>query len=265
MEKQRGLVKYKIPGGKRVALNDNEAVLAFDEYYPARDNTFYIVPPHLTKRNNLFGSDKGYEGEAKIADTFKESKINGIFITNFSYKDQNNIFQSKSKMKFECDFIFLTKNYGLWLIEVCNSSKERMEDNIKEKLEQLQKNHYHILKLAKELYGEAFSFDLAKVFNGIVAVPNATTNDFECFKRSLYWQKFISMNCCYTIELIGDEQISEPSTISSVICRRRLRIPQPSSNHLRQFYSTMTLVKTSYTTLDLEPILSKQEKKTFQM
>ena len=254
-------MKYKIPGGKRITLIDNEAILAFDEYYPAWDKTFYIVPPEMTNRDTLFGSDRGYEGEVKIAEVFKESKINGIFISNFSNKDQNNILQSSSRQSFECDFIFLTERYGLWLIEVCHSSKTKMQKCIKEKYEQLENNRKHILKLAEELYGEAFSFDLTKIFNGIIAVPNATSDDFECFRKSPLWQKFIDSNSCYEIEFLGDEHISKPLLIARFIRQTQLRIAHSDANHLRQFYSTLTLVKTSYKTVDFRHILSKQEKK----
>ena len=261
MENKRKLTKYKVPGGKRVTLIDEKAMLVFDEYYPKWDKMFYIVPPQLTERDSLFGDDKGYEGEAKIADAFKESKINGIFVANFSSKDQNTILQLISKQTFECDFILLTQDYGLWSVEVCDSSKQRIQESIREKFKQLIKNRKHILKLAKELYGEHFSSQLAKIYNGIVAVPSATLDDFQNFKTTAPWQSFISSSPCYLIEFIGEEQILEPSSIGKYVCDKKLSISSTISNELQQFFATIALVKTSYTTLNLENVLSKKEKR----
>ena len=257
---KRKLVKYKVPGGKKVTLIDKEAVLAFDDYYPEWDKKLYIVPSQPRKKNTLFGSDRGYEGEAEVERALMGSKIKGILISSFSNKDQNNILQSNSELKFELDFILLTKDNGLWSVEVCSSKEKRIQDSIEEKSEQIIRNHNHILKLAEELYGEAFSLELAKICNGIVAVPNAIFDDFEKFKKTPLWEDFISSNPSFKIEFIGKEQVSEPSTTAEFICKRQLCISQTSSEYLRKFYSTITLVKTSYKTLDLDENLSKKEK-----
>ena len=257
-------MKYKVPGGKKVTLIGEEAVLAFEDYYPEWDKKLYIVPCQPRKRNTLFDSDspndRGYEGEAEVERALIGSKIKGILISSFSNKDQNNILQSRSELKFELDFIFLTKNHGLWSVEVCNSKETRIQDSIVEKFEQIIKNRNHMLKLAEELYGEAFSLELAKIYNGIVAVPNATFDDFEKLRKTPLWQDFISSNPSFRVEFIGKEQILEPSLIAELTCKRQLCISQTSSDHLGHFYSTITLVKTSYKTLDLEDNLSKKEK-----
>ena len=259
---KRTLTKYKIPGGKKITLIDKEAVLAFEEYYSEWEKTFHIVPPLLVERNTLFGSDRGYDGEVKIANAFEESGINGILILNFSNKDQNNIIQSKSKLTFECDFILLTKDYGLWSVEVCDASGTRILKSISEKFEQLIKNRGHILNLAKELYGENFSYSLADIYNGIVAVPNATSDDFQTFKTTAVWQEFISSSPFHKIEFIGKEKISNPLSIYECITVRKLPISSTSADALLQFYATISLVKTSYRTLDLKVVLSKEEKRT---
>ena len=213
------------------------------------------------KRDTLFGIDKGYEGEATIADAFKESKMNGIFITNFSSKDQNNILQSKSKVTFECDFILLTQDCGIWAVEVCNSSKTRIHKSIKEKLEQLIKNRTYILTLAEKLYGQDFSSELAKICHGIVAVPSATSDDLESFKKTAPWQSYISSNPCFVIEFIGEERVTEPLSIADCIRGKKQLVLSTIFDHLFQFYATITLVKTHYRTLDLETIISKKEKR----
>ena len=93
--RKRKLVKYKVPGGKKVTLIDVEAVLAFEDYYPEWDKKLYIVPSQPRKRNTLFGSDsqtvRGYEGEAEVERALIDSKIKGILISSFSNKDQNYI------------------------------------------------------------------------------------------------------------------------------------------------------------------------------
>ena len=257
----RKLTRYKIPGGKRIALIDKEAVLAFDEYYPEWSKRFYTVPPQLTGRDTLFGEDRGYDGEFKIVNAFKGSKINGILIANFSNKDQNNALQSKSELTFECDFILLTKDYGLWSIEVGDSFRPRIKRTIREKFEQLMKNRNHMLKLAKELYGENFSSNLSGLYSGIVAVPNATSDDIVQFKTTTLWRKFVTGDSFFKVEFIGEENISDPLSIAECIRSKQLFISSPNLNCLRQFYATITLVKTSYKTLDLEDVLSKNEKK----
>ena len=205
---KRTLTKYKIPGLKKITLIDKEAVLAFEEYYPEWEKTFHIVPPQLTERNTLFGSDvnKEYNGEVKITNAFEESGINGILISNFSNKDQNNIMQSESKLTFECDFILLTKDYGLWSVEVCDASSKCILKSISEKVEQLIKNRNHILNLVKERYGENFSYSLAYVYNGIEVAPNATSDNFQTFKTTAVWQEFISSNPFRKVEFIGKKK-----------------------------------------------------------
>ena len=72
----------------------------------------------------MFGNDKGYEGEAKIAKAFQRSGIKVIFIANFSSTDKSKIFQLKSKIIFECDFILLTKGHGIYIAEVSHSKPD---------------------------------------------------------------------------------------------------------------------------------------------
>ena len=223
-----------------------EAVLAFDEYYSEWDKKLCFVPPYLAKRDTLFGDDeltgnRGYTGEVKVTEVFLQSKITGIFISNFTNEDQNNILQAKSKVTFECNFILLTKNHGL-LVEVCDSSKTRIQSSIREKFEQLIKNRNHILKLAKTLYGGKFCNDLAVIYNGIVAIPNARTEDFEDCKNTEHWQNFMNSNAYHTIEFIGEDNISKPYSAADFIYRKELHISPITMNHLKQFYATLTLV-----------------------
>ena len=139
MDKKEKFVPYKIPGGKKINLGDDKSVSIFKSYYPDWDKHFYMVPSYLSKRDSLFRDDRGYTGEAEIAELFYQSKNNGIFISNFCYKDENKILQSKASIKFECDFIFVTRNYEMWIIEVRKSKAERVASGIKEKFEQATK------------------------------------------------------------------------------------------------------------------------------
>ena len=130
MKRKELFTAYKIPGGKRIRLGDEESTYAFDSYYPEWDKQLYMIPPYLSKRDNLFGEDKGYTGEAEIAHSFMESKISGILISNFSSKDENKILQLKSKDRFEIDFMFLAENFEMWIIEVRKSQPSRIAKSI---------------------------------------------------------------------------------------------------------------------------------------
>ena len=265
IEGEQKFTIYKIPGGKRIKLIDKEAVLAFDSYYPDWDKKFYTVPSCLKERDSFFGLDRGYEGEIKVADAFKQSQINGILIANFSDKDKNNILQSKSKAKFECDFILLTKEYGMLIVELCHSAVGRIQTSIKEKFEQLKKNRNHIMSLCMELFGHDFSKDLEKLYNGVIAIPNGTTEDFNKFKEAKTWSDFINSKPNYTVTFLGKENILLPSSISKCLMKNPKVCPtDPLVSTLPQFYATITLVKTSFQTFHLENALSNAEKKEIQ-
>ena len=252
-------ILYKIPGGKKVRLNDEEAILVFDTYYPDWDKNFYMVPPYLSRRNTLFGSDKGYTGQAEIADAFYRTMRSGILISNFSDKDKNNILQRKSKTAFRCDFIFITKNHGLWIIEVGKCEPQRINCTIREKFVQAIKHRNHILQLSEELFGKEFANVLGNICNCVVAIPDASAIDFKKFKETQCWRSFRSDNPGYKIKFIGmgspvadfdwndDSHTSLHSTVVTA--------------SLRQFYTCLALVKTRHLAFDSEQFLSKNEKK----
>ena len=116
--------------------------------------------------------------------------------------------------------------------------------------------------MAKELYGENCSYSLADIYNGIVAFPSATSDDFKTFKATAVWKESISSSPFHKIEFIGKEKISNPLSIYECITVRKLPISATSADALLQFYATISLVKTSYRTLDLKDLLSKEEKRT---
>ena len=267
MENERKFTKYKVPGGKRIRLVDEEAVLAFNSYYPEWNKQFYIVPPYLSERNSLFGTDKGYEGEAKIAIAFEQSGVVGILVSNFSNKDQNKILQSKSKVNFECDFVLLTEEYGMFIIEVCHSVVGRIQKSIREKFEQLTKRSRKcIIELGNELFGRDFSMALGSICNGIIAIPDANKKDFASFKESQSWKDFVSSSPGYKIMFVGKDQISQPFLIAKTIKSRNMMASFVDSllSFTREFYAAITLVKTSFESFNLEDILSKAEKKEIE-
>ena len=248
---------YKIPGGKRISLGDEESIYAFDSYYPEWAKQLYMVPPYLSKRDNLFGEDKGYTGETEIAHSFLESKINGILISNFSSKDKNKILQSKSKETFEIDFIFLAENFEMWIIEVRKSQPSRIAKSIKEKFEQTINNRNLILRLATKMFGTQFSDTLGNICNCVVAIPDAKSDDFKKFKSTEIWGKFKSESPCYKVEFINDKcSVTECIPNGKQICLDDFDLMK-----LKRFYAALTLVKTSILSFDPEQYLSAREKR----
>ena len=257
MKGKKHFTVYKIPGGKRIRLGDEESIHAFDSYYPEWETKFYMVPPFLPKRDSLFGEDKGYTGEVEIIQSFLESRISGILISNFSSKDENKILQSKAKATFEIDFIFLAKNFEMWIIEVRKSQPNRIAKSIKEKFEQAISNRNHILSLAHKMFGKQFSEALGKICNCVVAIPDADANDFKNFKYTETWKMFKDKSPCYKVEFINDKcSIIQCISGGKHICMDDLKLMQ-----LKQFYATLTLVKTSLLSFDPEKNLSTSEKK----
>ena len=247
---------YKIPGGKKISLGDEESMYAFDSYYPEWKTNFYMVPSFLSKRDNLFGEDKGYRGEAEIAKSFIESNISGILISNFSSKDENKILQMKSKETFEIDFIFLAENFEMWIIEVRKSKPSRIPKSIKEKFEQAINNRNHILRLATKMFGKQFSDALGKICNSVVAIPDANADDFKKFKSTEIWKNFKSESPCYKVEFISDKW----SVIECISSGKQIFLDDLNLITLSPFYAALTLVKTSMLSFDPEQYLSRREK-----
>ena len=257
MDRNRKFKPYKVPGGEKVKLGDDELLQAFNSYYPQWDKHFYMAPPYVPKRNSLFEEDSGYIGETKIAQAFLESKINGILISNFSNSDRNNIIESKEKEKFECDFILLTKDFGMWIIEVRKSKPNRIETSIEEKFEQVIKNRNHIIKLSEEMFDKKFSDTLGSVFNCLIAIPDADPKEFERFKMTETWRSFRSENQCYKVDFITDES----SIIERHFGEKNVSMIDPKLLvELERFYACLTLVKTSLLSFDPEKFLSRKEK-----
>ena len=248
---------YKIPGGRKIKLGSEECMLMFHSYYPEWQTEFYTVPSYLSKRDSLFKEDKGYTGEAEIAEAFYQSKASGLFISNFSHKDRNQILQSKSDKMFECDFIFITNNYKMWIIEVRTSKADRIAASIEEKFQQAIKNRDHILELADRMFGKEFCDTLRNICNCIVAIPEATVDDFERFKTTKTWESFIRGNPDYDIKFMGRHS----SVAENFSGNEGVRENNLDSIKLMQFYATITLVKTSCLSFDLEKFLSNSEKK----
>ena len=257
MDRSRKFKPYKVPGGEKVKLDDDESLQAFNSYYPQWDKHFYMAPPYVAKRNSLFEEDSGYIGETKIAQAFLESKINGILISNFSNSDRNNIIESKEKEKFECDFILITKDFGMWIIEVRKSKPNRIETSIEEKFEQVIKNRNHIIKLSEEMFDKKFSDTLGSVFNCLIAIPDADPKEFERFKMTETWRSFRSENQCYKVDFITDES----SVIERHFGEKNVSMIDPKLLvELERFYACLTLVKTSLLSFDPEKFISRKEK-----
>ena len=207
-EKEVKHALYKIPGGRKIKLGDEESVLIFNSYYPELEKQFYMVPPCLSKRESLFKEDKRYTGEVEIGNAFCQTKKSGILISNFSYKNRNQILQSKAIEKFDCDFIFKTENYEIWIIEVRKSKTERIGESIEEKFLQVVRNRNHTLELAKRLFDKEFSVAFENICSCVVAIPDADPCDFEIFKRTETWRSFMTTNPSYKIGFIGGREFS---------------------------------------------------------
>ena len=263
----------KIPGGQKINFRDDRIVDAFDSHFPNKDKQLYMVPPYL-KRNSFFDEDEGYDGEQKVATALMESNLTGVLICNFSSSDKNQIFQTKSQEKFECDFIFVTSNLRIWIIEVRKSKSTRILNSIEEKFEQVCNNRRHILGLAREIFNDISVdvHDLNKVCNGVVLIPGASSEDYATFKSTPKWEKFINGEDNFAVKFLGKEHLSDTSLFRSQLessSSDSSTSMQPSDlkSFLQRFTAIMALSKlllTNSPCYKLESSLSKSEKRSIK-